>query len=450
MNPFTLKELRQLTRSRTIAATLMIFLFAFVFAAYIIPLNGINYDTGADLVSAVSLALMIAFTIVLPLNIFIRMHKERRGKSAADLTLMTPLPPAAIIDGKLRSAYALMFLLSSAALPFFVAAYLLHGITFVEMFKLLAIIVVNASLVVHTAIAIASMRTGPLIRTVLFAVSMLHPLSMLLSGFVIDLVAHSMPTVSFIELLAIFASLSLLLRAYAVAFVSPRTMERDFMIRGTTLALAIGWLVYIFLQYGRGETPKFHDAVAIAVIGSLTIAEMVLFRAIAQDVGYSRRQLASRPAAKWRRLLRWPFASGAVNGIFFATVLILALGLVMPLVGNRFNELFRGEYYPLICSVYILALALYFRAAWYQLKRFVRIPPTLLPVGVVFIFAFLQTLPAMMNLYRSRFFNVARPFFIYDLATGEREHLVFALTAFALGILAMLPETIAALKPKGK
>ena len=443
MNPFTLKELRQLTRSRAISATLMLFLFACVVATYLFPLGGIKYDTGGCLVGVLTLMLAIAFDIILPLNIFMRMQKERRGKTAADLTLVTPLPPAAIIDGKLRSAYALMFLLSSAALPFFVAAYLLHGITFVEMFKILAMLVAYASVSVHVTIAIASGRLSPAMRVILFGIFMLHSLYTLLGSIFIGHIVCDMPSDSFIVTLALLVSISFLVRAYAVALLSPRTMERDFAIRWTTLAFVVGWLAYTMVKYSGGDAKKFHDTVLATVVLALAVVGFVMIRAIAQDAGYSKRQLAARPAAKWRRILRWPFASGAVNGLFFASVLALALGAVMPLMEGK------GAYEPLICSAYILALAMYFRAAWYQLRRFVRIPPALLPVGVGLVFAFLQTFPALEELNGGNFFSVVRPFFLHDLGDFNPEHLTFSLIALALGFLVMLPETIAAFKQKG-
>ena len=172
INPFTLKELRQLTRSRTITGGLIFFLFASVAATYLIPLGGITSRTGQNLAACIQTILGLLFTIVLPINVFVRMMKERRGKTAADLTLVTPLPPSSVVDGKLCSAFTLMFLMASASLPFGVAAYLMHGVTFVDMAKSLLLIAAVSGVGVMVAILIASLRVSSVFRVVLFIVVM--------------------------------------------------------------------------------------------------------------------------------------------------------------------------------------------------------------------------------------------------------------------------------------
>ena len=133
LNPFTIKELRQLTRSRTISGALICYLFLCVGVCYAVPLFGLGYKTGGDLFAWLVTMLAVASAVVVPSGIFISMLAERRGKLTSDMTLMTALPPSGIIDGKLRAGYALIGLFASATLPSAIFANLMRGIDWTKM-----------------------------------------------------------------------------------------------------------------------------------------------------------------------------------------------------------------------------------------------------------------------------------------------------------------------------
>ena len=78
INPFTLKELRQLTRTRAISASLILFLFTSLAVAYARPvLGGLDFRAGADIFASVMGLLAFVTCIVLPLAAFAFLDAER-------------------------------------------------------------------------------------------------------------------------------------------------------------------------------------------------------------------------------------------------------------------------------------------------------------------------------------------------------------------------------------
>jgi len=472
LNPFALKELRQLTRSRTISGALILFLFTSVLATYLIPLGGIAHDTGRNLFQYLQLAMALLFNVVLPVNVFIRMQKERCGKNAADLTLVTPLPPSAIIDGKLLSAFALIFLFTVAAMPFGVAAYLLHGISFAEMLRNAAYCVSCGGMVVSVTLVIASARCSPVLRVILFALLMLFSAQFSLMFGIFDSRCPNQDLHAFLVILGKMATVIVLLRAAAVALLSPKVMERDAVLRWTVLGAAVGWFAYVFIYQGGGDVQSYCKRVEGAVMIYAGLAMALAVRATAQYAGYSVRQLAARPASRVRGALTWLFRSGAVNGLAFALLLGLAVSFVLPLMAPYFNEQFRiQEIYGTVSAAhesgaheqavilemnqpwsvfvfftYVLAVLLYVRAFWYFLHRYVRISPVLVPVAAIFLFVLIQTLPSALDLSGVLCVCETSPFCVTDLGTAAEQHVRWSWTALALGLLLTIPETVRALR----
>ena len=466
LNPFTLKELRQLTRSRIISGSLIFFLFASVLATYLIPLSGITNRTGTHLALYLSAALSVMFSVVLPINVFIRTMKERRGKSAADLTLVTPLPPSSVIDGKLRSAYALMFLFSAASLPFGVAAYLLHGVTFAEMFRTLVLVVAGSSLVVHLTIAIAAMRCSTVLRVIVFALLIFMGTQYVLFGTALAVHSSGGSWEDCVWTLAMLATVSLLLRAFAVAWISPKTADRDLSIRVLSLLAAVGWIGYVLIgHWGGFDVQNFEHTLVAAQLPFVALAVLLAVGAMTLDVGYSARQLASRPASPWLRVLAWPFRTGAVNGLAFALGFGTLVALVLPLLAPHINELYRIHDITARCGesirevdepwslpvvfFYLVSPLMYVRAIWYQLRRVVNIRPVYVPVIALLLLALYQTLPSAVELSGGALSDDL-PFYFAGAKDRSASHFGLALIAFVFGLLAMLPETIRSfLRPRG-
>lgn len=465
INPFTLKELRQLTRSRTITGGLIFFLFASVLATYMIPLGGITSRTGNNLAACIQTLLGLIFMVVLPINVFIRMMKERRGKTAADLTLVTPLPSSSVIDGKLCSAFTLMFLVISASLPFGVAAYLMHGVTFVEMAKSLTFIVALSGVGVMAAILIASLRGSPAFRVVLFIIAMFIASQFSLFGSLLSSeIAGSMSSGDLCVAVAVCLTFGLLLRARAIAFITPKVMDRDFATRSVVLVASFGWIAYELVRFWGNTPDRFANNVSMITHVVLFSAVLIAVGSSGLEAGYSVRQLASRPASSILRVLVWPFRTGAVNGMFFMFVLGGFVFAVVFFANFRLEELIAHED-P--CSIrdfescrtlidpvrmfgffaYAMAMVMIVRGLWYPFRR--RIVPAFVPGVAIFVFAMIQTIPSLMEVSGRAIWGVI-PFSFYNVSQSPHSHVFYAVGALVLGLVLMYPEIIASFKGKGR
>jgi len=455
INPFTLKELRQLTRAKAISVSLVSFLFLSVVLAYIIPVsNGISQDTGPRLFTAIVALLMLMLSVILPANAFLRLSRERGGKTRTDFALLTTLPVAGIVDGKLSGGFALMVLFTAAALPYAIFSYLLHGIYFSSMANVLLYTLCYSAVLLHTAILLASLRFSSVLRNILFGLVFFGAITALVpSCIIVQMELASLDVRIMCIMIAVTVTYCALARAYTIAFLSPLAMERDCAVKATTFAAIAAWGVYTasFAADGR-------DAYRIATMLWLwtSFAAVVLLAAysMAQPVGYSRRMLANRPKSAAMRILRWPFATGAANTFFFAAVMAALLAAFVPVVSpwieTRFAKELAGHgillpYPDAIATVamYIFAMLLFTRAAWRFVARSANVSPLAAPVSALLIVAVLQTVQRLMDVsgfdlpdwYK---YNTI-PYNFADIDLYPAEHLMFSGAAFALAALANLP-----------
>jgi hypothetical protein len=153
LNPYLVKELRQLTRSKVVAGGLVLLLFGqLVAAAIAIPVVEKMSATMAA-ASAAALAggsggmpempplglvlggvfggiLGLALTIVLPFLVFARFVGENpKGRTLVELA--TAAPPSAVIDGKVQAGLVLAAALVAGSMPFQLLCVALRGVDFV-------------------------------------------------------------------------------------------------------------------------------------------------------------------------------------------------------------------------------------------------------------------------------------------------------------------------------
>ena len=434
MNPFTLKELRQLTRSKVISGMLVGFLLSALLLSYFIPVGGVTYDTGRTLFSVILLALGVLTLFILPANVFVRMMKERGGKRAADLTLATALPASAVIDGKIRSVLALIGLSLTAALPFSSFAYLLHGISLERMAESLLSVALLASVLVHFAILVASLRLSAGFRWVAY-------IAFVVIGVLVCLPAGSAAFSwhpagesqsfqgGFFVFAAVGVSLCLFVRAFAIAVLTPRSREHDLVLRVTTLVLVAGWGVYAYLRSS--------DAIQVWTVFAFLVFTVLSIFALVQPVGYSRRQIAAfRTKPIWRRIVFWPFMSGAANGFAFAFAGAVAVSLARPLLGNGQDT----KWIAFTILLYNSALLLVLRAFWrVAAKRWANLSPILVLGLFLLVLGFLQSLPDLLGVEAA-----AVPFCYHGLKDDVifDHHLLWAFAAFAVALVLNVPALI--------
>ena len=163
MNPVTLKELRQLTRSRTIAGAIIgFFLLQFVVASLAVVGNTdssgvLDSDCGEVVFGLLAALLAPILAFVVPGNIFSRLVSEH-GPGRAELLFATALRPSDLVDGKIRSGLAMLALFLSGALPFLLCSYLLGGVDVLFVLSWALAVACCASVAVHLSVFLAALR----------------------------------------------------------------------------------------------------------------------------------------------------------------------------------------------------------------------------------------------------------------------------------------------------
>lgn len=465
VNPYTLKELRQLTRSRFITGSLVAYLYISLGISYFLPIGGIGQDTGSELFAALNSILLVMLGLVLPASTYARMSSERGTKGAnADFTLLTAIPPAGVIDGKLRSAFSLMALFAAATLPFAVLAYLLHGVTFANMLSGLSLTVAYSCVMVHIAVATASMKLSRIFRHVVFFLIFIAQIfSTAGTAFVSRVVSESADWGELAIVLAAAATICVMLRAYAIAYLSPSVMERDARIKAWMLIALALWGVYTATFAPKGLR-MFNNAIGVW-LGSGAAGVMILAGyALSQPTGYSRRILAARAKlSRLRRFITWPWSSGATNTFIFAVAIAAVLSAVEPLskpwfdatvtanaCGGAGPNMLDKPYELAIVFMYVFALMLVIRAIWRFISRSVNVQPLIVPTISLMIFVFLQSMPWLLAINGlsdpEDYFNM--PFVLRGISDFEREHLVYSAIAFGCGVLVNLRAFLRALRAK--
>ena len=453
INPFTLKELRSLTRSRAISGTLVAFLVACLGVSYFVPiLSGIDQHTGVKCFACIMFALGLALAVILPVNVYSRLMRERGGakKSAPDFALLTALPPSEIIDGKLRAAMALMTLFAASAAPFAVFAYLLHGITFAEMAVALALVISYSAVAVHLMLAIAAMKVPRALRIVLATVA------------IFSITASIMPASSLIFIepdlsdlplyLAYALTACLILRGGAIAFLSPIVMDRDRPLRITITLLIFAWAAYILVLGIVKEPSSAIEPLTAYTFFTALLAVMLGAYAAAQPANRSRRMIAARPSSRAKRFFSLPFAPGAASAFLFSFLVALVPALAAPLALGYLNSTAATAdsaccadmpFGPEIASIlfYSFAILLAVRFIWRLLAvrtdgRTPRTSPIIVPIVSLTVFIVLQSVPSLLEVSGSPLEDPARFPFVYDSVEAQW-HLCASLIAFSSALTAL-------------
>lgn len=430
INAFTLKELRQLVRTKSIAVSLIAFLFVALAIAYAVPVFfGMRQDTGETMFLGINCLLTLMLCIVLPCEVFSFLDRERgSAKEQADFTMLTALPPSEVIDGKLRGAFAIMAIFSSAALPFGVLSYLMHGITFLRMLRVLSCTLCASCMLSHAALAIAAMKVPRIIRRCVFAVFLFAAIALaLLVSVRGDVSVFADKAGAFWTLAAVTFTACMIARGFAISMFAPSVMERDCPLRLTILAATFGWLWFILANGedgGAGGRARLLAWFAATTAGSLVLA----MHSMAQPLGYSRRMLASRPRNPILRAIAFPFMSAAVNGFVFACILGTTVAVVEEIVMPP--ELQTAKWGSATFLMYAFSILLLTRWVW-RIFFSRSCSAVLVPLLAVALFVFLQTIPPYIGLGGNVAELAATPFYCPGIFTEPMAHLRQAAMAFS-------------------
>lgn len=439
--PFTLKELRQLTRSKIIAGSLITYLFLALAITYLIPLHGIEPDTGEAIFSFVVLLYMVMVSLFIPAHLFIRLLKECGNRNQIDISFITACQPNHIVDGKLASAFTLMGLYITASLPFCTVAHLLNGIDYISMAKLLTLQSCTAATLIATTLCIGLMRI-PKPFKIICGLGMICSFFTASAGIMLYMTSANDFDYPVLTIIAIALTCLLIARSFAISFIAPLTQQRDKAIRLVSIVAIIGWFIYAILNSPISDkfSVKVRDSDAILTWASFSMLLILAIgiKAATEPIGYSRRMLLELPAKKWQRWLSWPLSNGAVNGLTFTFIMGMLVSSSMPLLQsyyshNHHNGFFKTPYFIMTIGLYLFSIILYIRALWRLLSRYWNINAILIPIVSIVLFIIIQTIPSLLRLYEITT-SYPIPFTIGTLDTRPVVHLLYAAAAFIIAL----------------
>ena len=342
INPIMVKELRQAVRSRFVTALLFLFLFAqLAIVALVLSSNQgseLRPGLGRDLFSVLHSAILFTCMVGLSVYTSVRLFAER-GMEGLDLLYVTALSPRAIVRGKLSAAFVLTLLLYSASLPFVAFTYLLRGVGLGDIFLVLGLGLLAVMDGVALALASAALGGGRLLRVLAGLVAL---------GFL--LIGYGMVQVFLLMLLEPNALVALDL-----------TVAIGLVLGGLVLG---GWLYTLAVAMlsppsaNRARGPRIYGLAVLAITGGLLLvsdgldsdwwefwqwvwAIVVGIACLVASSGPERPSLRIArgiPRNPVRRLLAFPFTSGAAGGLLWAG-LVTALLLTIATVGAGFRGL---------------------------------------------------------------------------------------------------------------
>ena len=383
MNPVTLKELRQLTRSRTIAGAIVGFFLVQLLAAALVVVaetnsHGALDDDCGEMVFAWLAALLgpiLAF--VVPGNIFSRLVSEH-GPGRAELLAATALRPSALVDGKIRSGLAMLALFLAGALPFLLCSYLLGGVDVLFVLSWTLAVAVCASTAVHLSLFLGSLRLSAPFRWCIWAFCAIPciPFAVLSATGYEELDWNEWDWI--LPMAGLFVTANFLLRGLAIALVAPPATDRVRPLRLTAAALWLAWLAVIVLLSLHGNTGTSSVVEDIVMLLSFAGVEVLALAAfdLSSPSGPTRRVLLDRPKSRLRRLLRFPFTTGAESGLAFALLFFGAgaavAGVAAFLARTRASVSWIDAVGPSLAAHVLWA---YLLAALLLARAILRIPP---------------------------------------------------------------------------
>lgn len=351
INPVTLKELRQMVRSRLVAVGLIVYLLAQLVGVSIVLMASDSGDRadlygkalGQSVFHMVYFLLSFLLLLCIPLLVGTRMGLER-GKEHLDLQFVTALKPRQFVDGKIASAVVLSLVFASASLPFLVLSYLLRGVDLFRVLLLFGGLLLIAVCIMCVTLFLGAIGVSRTLRVFLLLGVILGLLFLLgavnIGGAGLLLSGRSVAFGSWKELAGGGVALALvvmgcqLTRVVTVAALSPPHANRALPVRL--------WLTACWFFLGVAALMAalvMRDAAIIYVWASLSVlgASALLSVAASMPPGYSRRVLAAVSPRAPLRFVQFFFFSGAEAGMAWALALgfctvfaVLLMALVAP------------------------------------------------------------------------------------------------------------------------
>jgi len=409
INPIVVREMRQLVRSKFVIGAMMTLLTILLIgsAAFIITTvlsslkHALNLTAGRSLFMILLGILAYVALIFVPAYTGIRLAAERKGDRIS-LLYITTISPAAIIRGKMMAAAAMTILLVSLCMPFMVFTYLLRGIDIPSMFLVLVMLLIEVLAVTQLAVLLACLPVSRGFRILLalfMGMSMFSAPGMFVAmstGLLLFGAGSSMRGWSFwggtLTGLAISALGIGLMFVMSVAMISPPTSNRSMPVRRY---LTGAWLLSGILAGLWQWLEPSSDAVIIWMFTMTGFLVFLLALFAGENTSYSFRIRRGIPANRIKRILVFPFFTGAVNGILWALLLL------MVSIGTGYFFDWKMAQVASTIALYTLAYTMTARLLLH-LPLLRRIRPAYTIVVAMLLMAAVMLLPALLAFFLNR------------------------------------------------
>ena len=322
INPVTLKELRQLVRSRLIIwgmvalPAIILVVVALVLVAEMEGLSTIEATYGKGLgqgpLTAVAVILGIVTCVAIPLFAAIKTVLET-GKGATGLEYTTTLTPTKIVSGKITAVAAISGIATALSMPFFVLSYLMRGID-LSTTVLMPCILLVAGIAAFSFLLLPACAKRPVALRIV-AVIATYAVLPIVTGIISEILRIGGKSggviVGPIFLCIAFLVVAFIVycRAQASAELAPPHTDTTRTLRITQAVL---FAISLFFAYW------FFDVWAVVISG---LAMMILLRAAFYPAPLTRGAVLHAPRSRFMRLLAFPFATGSVPSMVFAAIM---------------------------------------------------------------------------------------------------------------------------------
>ena len=357
INPVTLKELRQLVRSRLILWGMALFpvvllaTTAIVLSSEMHDMSPVEATYGNGLGGKPLAAVAVLTTIVtcglIPVFTSIKTAIET-SRTSLGLEFTTTLTPAQIASGKITAAAILSAIAVALAMPFFVLSYLMRGVDLSFTVLLPVELLVGGVIMAAFGLLPACSRRSIAMKIILlFAVYalLLAFMSVVTAALTIEsaMLGGGSSSWSFAGVFTLFylpIAMIACCRAQAAAELAPP--HTDFC-RPLRITQAVLFAVGLPLVFVAEEAPCLMLSLAWTFA-----AGMIMLGAASRPLPITRGASLHAPRSLPLRLLAFPFATGSVPSMIFALLLALAAVAVIALKTHGTHEFDGTEKFMLM------------------------------------------------------------------------------------------------------
>jgi hypothetical protein len=335
LNPVLLFELRQTVRNRLVMGLMLLYLLMTVVICsdQLCGLNLIgNFFVSHSANNAVRLAALVLLsyyvftTLTLVLFAAVRTASDELQESSALYTLLSPFR---IVLGKMLFGGVIVLLFMSMTLPFISTAYLMRGLDVRLIFC--GIIMYFFLIQIHYLITIAFFagaksygKVGAAIFVLLFWQSLLA-----FWGFEIGTLAINIKFLTTIIVISVFSLVIIFL--FATTRFAPKTSNYMFPVRvtvtGIQLFLCAIFLTAIIWKIEITEESFFFPFIMNLIYFNFIVPFLFLY-CICEPETISTRIKQTIPRSFLKRLLVFPFYTGAANAMVWCALTLFFAGIV--------------------------------------------------------------------------------------------------------------------------